>query len=113
MMFGRVQVSKLGQWVPHLLTDANKIERVRIARQLLERYERRELRLDDIITSDEKWVLYTNVVRGRSWVDKVSAQRLEVPKALVIALMLQDGIPLATAKPGLHPKKVMLSQDFV
>lgn len=61
-------VSKLGKWVPHLLSERNKSERVRVANELLERYRRGELNLDEILTGDEKWVLHTNVVRRRSWV---------------------------------------------
>lgn len=46
--------------------------------------------MDDIITSDEKWILYTNVKRKSSWVDSGS-----------------PSVP--AARPGLHPKKIMLS----
>lgn len=83
------KVSKLGRWVPHRLSIQNKLDRVRIAKELLDRYEKGLLKLDDILTSDEKWVLYLNIVRHREWVDKGSPAS-------------------ATAKPGLHPLKVML-----
>ena len=75
--FRRASISKLGRWVPHRLSEKNKADRAMISKQLLERHERGELRLDDIVTSDEKWVLYTNVVRKRSWVDKVGVLRIE------------------------------------
>lgn len=85
-----IQVNKRGKWVPHLLTERNKAERVRLSTELLERYRRGDLNLDTIVTSDEKWVLYTNVVRRNSWVD--------------------SGTPaVAVARSGLHPKKVLLS----
>ena len=83
------KVSKLGRWVPHRLSDKNKADRVTVATKLLDLYEKGELKLDDILTSDEKWVLYANIVRHREWVDKGSPAS-------------------ATAKPGLHPRKVML-----
>jgi [histone H3]-lysine36 N-dimethyltransferase SETMAR len=85
-----VQVSKLGQWVPHRLSAANKAKRVQIATELLNRYDLGTLQLDSIVTGDEKWVLYVNVVRRRSWVP-------------------EGGTPTPTAKPGLHPKKCLLS----
>ena len=55
----------------------------------LERYENGNLNLDLITTGDEKWVLYVNVVRRKEWVPR--GQRAS-----------------PTAKPGLHPKKVLL-----
>jgi len=66
------KVSKLGCWVPHRLSEKNKADRVRVATHLLERHERGELSLDDIVTGDEKWLLYANVVRKRSWVNATS-----------------------------------------
>lgn len=83
-------MKKLGKWVPHILTDRNKVDRVRIATELLEQYRRGDLKLDDILTGDEKWILYTNVIRRGEWVNKG-----ETPRAI--------------ARPGLHPKKIMLS----
>jgi len=56
-------LGKLGKWVPHRLSDKNKADRVRIATKLLEDYRSGEL--DDIVTADEKWVLYANIRRKR------------------------------------------------
>ena len=63
-------VNKLGKWVPHQLSDRNKQERVRVAQELLGLYQSGDLKLDEILTGDEKWVLYVNIVRRRSWVHK-------------------------------------------
>jgi len=41
------------------------------------------------VTGDEKWIIYNNVERKRSWGKR-------------------NAPPLATPKPGLHSKKVML-----
>ena len=47
------------QWIPHLLTDHQKQERVRIATELLAVYEHcNERRLFDIVTGDETWVSF-------------------------------------------------------
>jgi len=61
---------KLSKWVPHLLSERNKADRVRIAYQLLTRYREGRLKLDDILTSDEKWRFYANVIRRRERVDR-------------------------------------------
>lgn len=76
--------------MPHLLSAQNKANRVRIATELLNRYQSGLLLIDSIVTMDEKWVLYANVVRKRQWTP-------------------EGDTPAPTAKPGLHPKKVLLS----
>ncbi|XP_015438720.1 PREDICTED: histone-lysine N-methyltransferase SETMAR-like [Dufourea novaeangliae] len=80
---------KLDVWVPHLLTEANKLNRVSAAVSLLGRLNNEPF-LDRLMTGDEKWVLYDNVQRKRTW--KVANERAEL-----------------IAKPNLHPAKVMLS----
>lgn len=81
--------SKLSKWVPHQLTDAQRKRRCDAAVTLLS-ISRHNNWFPSIVTGDEKWVLYTNVVRKRSWCEG-------------------DIVPEATAKPGLHPRKVMMS----
>lgn len=85
-----LKVSKFGVWVPHRLSELNKGTRFVAAAGNLERYENGDLNLDLVLTQDEKWVLYVNVVRKREW-----RRRGE------------NATP--TAKPGLHPKKILLS----
>lgn len=80
---------KLGRWVPRELTEEKKRARVRITTELLKRFEGEQLSLDDIVTGDETWILYNNVVRHHRWVDKGST-------------------PAPTPKPGLYPNKVQL-----
>ncbi|XP_011069198.1 PREDICTED: histone-lysine N-methyltransferase SETMAR-like [Acromyrmex echinatior] len=79
---------KLDVWVPHELTQRNLIDRISISEILLKRNEIDPF-LKQIITGDEKWVKYKNIVRKRSW-----SKRGEPPQT--------------TSKPGLTANKVML-----
>ncbi len=82
-------VSKLGCWVPHVLTQKDRDKRSETCTLLLSR--RRNFKwLDSILTGDEKWVLYVNHTRKRQW---VAASEKPQPQP----------------KGDLHPKKVMLS----
>jgi len=82
-------VSKLGEWIPHDLNQAQLKMRVDMCQQLLN--SRRTFNwLDNLITGDEKWVVYTNPRRKRQWLKRG-----------------QPAVP--TPKAGLHPKKRMLS----
>ncbi|XP_053206260.1 histone-lysine N-methyltransferase SETMAR-like [Panonychus citri] len=80
---------KRGTWVPHELTSSNKELRVSICRSLLER-QKIDPFLERVITCDEKWVLYDNVHCHKQWLPK-------------------GQLPVPTAQPGLHPKKVLIS----
>lgn len=68
----------------------NKAERKGSSTENLNRHELGLLPLDGIVTGDEKWVLYVNVVRKKSWVPKGATSP-------------------PTTKPELHPKKCLLS----
>jgi histone-lysine N-methyltransferase SETMAR len=83
------KVKKLGRWIPHLLTDYDKDRRVDICISL-STLKRTTNWIDQIVTGDEKYVLYSNDFRRAQWVDK-------------------DEQPADVAKPELHPKKSMLS----
>lgn len=82
------KVRKLDQWIPHELTDWDRHRRADAAASLLS-YRRTTAWLDTIVTGDEKWVLYVNIKRKRSWADVGHA-------------------PQAQPKASLHPQKVML-----
>lgn len=62
-------ISKLDIWVPHVLTERNLCHRVDVYDLLLKRQENDPF-LKRIITGDEKWVVYNNVKRKRSWSKK-------------------------------------------
>lgn len=63
------KVWKLGNWLPHELTEAQKLQRVVICSSLLSRHNHESF-LNRIVAGDEKYVLYVNVHRKRQWVDK-------------------------------------------
>ena len=45
------------RWVPHLLTDEQKQSRVRLASQVIEKYNKCDpRRLEEIVTGDETWI---------------------------------------------------------
>ena len=81
-------VSKLNVWVPHELTKRNRLERMIVCMSLLAR-NKHEPFLKRLVTGDEKWILYENPEWKRSW-----SQRNQPPQRC--------------AKPGLHPRKVLL-----
>jgi histone-lysine N-methyltransferase SETMAR len=86
------KVSKLGSWIPHVLTEGNRIARSEACLNLLSRSRRFDW-LNDLLTGDEKWVMYANHSRKRQWVS-------------------QGDEPEPDPKGDLHPKKVMLSLWF-
>ncbi|GFV85190.1 histone-lysine N-methyltransferase SETMAR [Trichonephila clavipes] len=61
--------SKLDVWFPHVLTERNLCRHVDICNSLLKRHKNDPF-LKRIITGDEKWVVYNNVKRKRSWSNK-------------------------------------------
>ena len=47
------------RWVPHLLTDEQKQNRVRLASQVIEKYDKCDpRRLEEIVTGDETWIFH-------------------------------------------------------
>ena len=56
----RLGLRKIGaRWVPHLLTDEQKRSRVRLALQVIEKYDKCDpCRLEEIVTGDETWIYH-------------------------------------------------------
>ena len=81
-------VSKLNVWVPHELTERNRLKQTTACMSLLAR-NKHEPFLKRLVTGDKKWILYENPKRKRSW-----SQRNQPPQRC--------------AKSGLHPRKVLL-----
>ncbi|GFS97946.1 histone-lysine N-methyltransferase SETMAR [Trichonephila clavipes] len=79
---------KLHVWVPHQLTPKNMMNRISICEALTKRNEIDPF-LKRMVTGDEKWVTYYNIVRKRSWSKCGEAAQM-------------------VAKPGLTAKKVLL-----
>ena len=47
------------RWVPHLLTDEQEQSRVRLASQVIEKYDKCDPgRLEEIVTGDETWIYH-------------------------------------------------------
>ncbi|XP_076069700.1 histone-lysine N-methyltransferase SETMAR-like [Oratosquilla oratoria] len=58
--------SRYNVWVPHKLFEQNCLDRYSICDMLLKRNESRPF-LKTLVSGDEKWIVYENVVRKRSW----------------------------------------------
>lgn len=82
-------VSKLDMWLPHELKEIHLVKRIDICDSLLKR-EQSDPFLKRLITGDEKWIVYNNVKRRRSWTKRGEPAKT-IPKAEI------------------HQKKVMLS----
>ena len=84
---------KLSQWIPHDLSKEQKIKRVETCTKLLAKHEKtgahKSRFLHRIVTRDEKWCLYANVIRERDWLS-----------------LKQSLTPMP--KPSLHQQKIML-----
>lgn len=83
------KVYKVNQWVPHDLTDFDRQRRCDAATSLLS-FRRTNDWLESVVTGDEKWCLFYNERRRRSWVAAGSSAQPQ-------------------PKTNLHPRKVMLS----
>ena len=60
------------RWVPHLLTDEQKQSRVRLASQVIEKYDKCDPRfLEEIVTGDETWIYHfqpDSKAKNKVWV---------------------------------------------
>jgi len=82
------KVQKEGRWVPHILSEDNKNQWRDTALTLLSKFRKRDVS-HKIIIDDEKWILYDNPKRRKSWVDSSQPST-------------------STPKPNIHTKKVLL-----
>lgn len=82
------KTSKAGVWVPHQLTEGNKLQRASICNSLLSR-NKNDPFLERIVTGDEKWVMYDNPKRRKQWLSPGETS-------------------IATPKPNIHGQKVLL-----
>lgn len=79
---------KLSKWVPHELSNDNKLSRLTICSANISRNDNEPF-LDRLLTCDEKWVLYSNSKRSYHWLSPT------------------DSVP-HTPKASLHPNKILL-----
>ena len=82
-------VKKLDIWVPHDLKEVHLTKRINACDLLLKRNEFDPF-LKRIITGDEKWIVYNNVNRKRSWCTPNESSQ-------------------TTSKANIHQKKILLS----
>jgi len=82
-------VKKLDIWVPHQLKEIHLTKRIDACDVHLKRNESDPF-LKRIITGDEKWIIYDNVNRKRSW-------------------SKHDEPPQTISKADIHQKKILLS----
>jgi histone-lysine N-methyltransferase SETMAR len=69
------------RWVPHLLTDANRKERVDACRENLAMFNDGKWRLFDVVTGDESWIYWRQIGRkasNASWVGAGESPRIVV-----------------------------------
>lgn len=83
------KIHKQGVWIPHELSDDNKGVRVQMCDNLLKLQEETSF-LKNLVTGDEKWIMYSNQTRQKQWLSK---GQMAVP----------------TPKPSLTARKVLLS----
>ena len=81
-------LSRLEVWSAHTLSEKQQNLRMGIYQSLLSK-KRTFAWLDNLITGDEKWVLYVNIVRKHQWLRHTQQ-------------------PIPTPKPDLHESKLML-----
>ena len=83
------------RWVPHLLTDEQKQSRVRLASQVIEKYDKCDLRhLEEIVTGDETWIYHfqpDSEAKNKVWVSSegdrpVIARRCKTSNRMLYAI---------------------------
>jgi [histone H3]-lysine36 N-dimethyltransferase SETMAR len=70
-------VCKPSRWIPHELTEENRCKRVKICKDLYYT-QLSEPFIDNLITGDEKWILYENIKRRKEWLPKGEAPSFQV-----------------------------------
>ena len=117
-------------WVPHLLTDEQKQSRVRLASQVIEKYDKSDpRRLEEIVTGDETWIYHfqpDSKAKNRVWVSSesntpVTARRCKTSNRMLNAIffdskgpVLQSPVPKGSSVTGKFYSESVLTQlvDF-
>ena len=90
-------------WVPHLLTDEQKQSRVRLALQVVEKYDKCDpRRLEEIVTGDETWIYHfqpDSKAKNKVWVSSegdrsVIARRCKTSNRMFYAIFLDSKDPV-------------------
>ena len=90
-------------WVPHLLTDEQKLSRVRLASQVIEKYDKCDpRRLEEIVTGDETWIYHfqpDSMAKKKVWVSfggdrPVIVRRCKTSDCMLYAIFLDSKGPV-------------------
>ena len=85
------------RWVPHLLTDEEKQSRVRLASQVVEKYDKCDPRhLEEIVTGDETWIYHfqpDSKAKNKVWVSSegdrpVIVRRCKTSNGMLYAILI-------------------------
>lgn len=88
------------RWVPHLLSDKNRQDRIRVCEYNLERFRDNRWRLCDVVTGDESWFFWRQIGRKQShmsWIGEGESPRTVVrqgrfePKTMVSIFFRTSG----------------------
>ena len=117
-------------WVPHLLTDEQKQIRVRLASQVIEKYDKCDpRRLKEIVTGDETWIYHfqpDSKAKNKVWVSSegdrpVIARCCKTSNRMLYAIffyskgpVLQIPVPKGSSVTGKFYRESVLTQlvDF-
>ena len=118
------------RWVPHLLTDEQKQSRVRLASQVIEKYDKCDPHhLEEIVTGDETWIYHfqpDSKAKNKVWVSSegnrpVIAHRCKTSNHMLYAIffdskgpVLQIPVPKGSSVTGKFYRKSVLTHlvDF-
>ena len=90
-------------WVPHLLTDEQKQSQVRLALQVIEKYDKCDPRcLEEIVTGDETWIYHfqpDSKAKNKVWVSSeghrpVTARRCKTSDCMLNAIFFYSKGPV-------------------
>ena len=114
------------RWVPHLLTDEQKQSQVRLASQVIEKYDKCDpRRLEEIVTGDETWIYHFQPdfkFKSKVWVSSegdrlVIARRCKTSNSMLYAIffdskgpVLQIPVPKGSSVTGKFYRESVLSE---
>ena len=116
------------RWVPHLLTDEQKQSRVRLASQVIEKYDKCDpRRLEEIVTGDKTWIYHfqpDSKAKNKVWVSSegdrpVIARHCKTSNRMLYAIffdlkgsVLQIPVPKGSSVTGNFYRESILTRLF-
>ena len=91
------------RWVPHFLTDEQKQSQVRLASQVIEKYDKCDpRRLEEIVTGDETWIYHFqphSKAKNKVWISSegdrpVIARRCKTSNCMLYAIFFDSKGPV-------------------